>query len=90
MFQTKAVAPDPYNPRYQQFPKVEQTKTGLRIEAIGNLRSWLLSDNFRDSLESFLNQNGYDVSIQNANYRQDGYIYYMLIKGIKSDRLRFK
>ncbi len=89
LFQAKAIAPDPYDPRYQQFPKVEQTKDGLRIEVIGNLRSWLLSDNFRDSLESFLNNQGYNVSIQNAQYHSNGWVYYTLIRGIKSDRLRF-
>lgn len=89
LFQSKAVVPDPYDSRYQQFPAVEQTKNGLKIEAIGNLRQWLLSDNFRDNLESFLNRNGYDFSIQNAHYK-DGWVYYNLIKGIKSDRLRFK
>lgn len=89
LFQSKAIAPDPYDPRYQQFPKVEQTKDGLRIEVIGNLRSWLLSDNFRDSLESFLNNQGYNVSIQNAQYHSNGWVYYTLIRGIKSDRLRF-
>lgn len=89
LFQSKAVAPDPYDPRYQQLPLVDQTESGLKIEAIGNLRGWLISENFRDSLESFLNRNGYDVSIQNAHYRQDGWVYYSLIKGIKSDRLRF-
>lgn len=88
LFQSKAVAPDPYDPRYQQFPKVEQTKSGLRIEAIGNLRQWLLSDNFRDALESFLNINGYDLSIQSAHYK-DGWVNFTLIKGIKSDRIRF-
>lgn len=89
LFQAQAVAPDPYDPRYQQFPQVIQTKNGLKIEAIGKLRSWLISDNFRDSLESFLNSQGYNVSIQNAQYHSDGWVYYTLINGIKSDRLRF-
>ncbi len=90
LFQAKAVAPDPYDPRYQQLPEIMQTQDGLKIEAIGNLRQWLLSDNFRDDLESFLNQNGYDVSIKNAQYHLDGWVYFTLIRGIKSDRLRFK
>lgn len=89
LFQAKATAPDPYDPRYQQFPSVKETTKGLKIEAIGNLRSWLISDNFRDSLESFLNNQGYNVSIQNAQYHSDGWVYYTLIHGIKSDRLRF-
>lgn len=89
LYQAKAVIPDPYDPRYQQVPLVNQTRNGLRIEAIGNLRGWLISDNFRDSLESFLNRHGYDVSIQSASYKQDGWVYYTLIRGIKSDRLRF-
>lgn len=88
-YQSKATVPDPYDPRYQEVPSILQTKTGLKIEAIGNLRGWLLSDGFRNDLESFLNRNGYDVSIQSASYKQDGWVYYTLIKGIKSDRLRF-
>lgn len=89
LYQAKAVIPDPYDPRYQQVPLVNQTRDGLKIEAIGNLRDWLISDNFRDSLESFLNRHGCDVSIQSAHYKQDGWVHYTLIKGIKSDRLRF-
>lgn len=89
LFQAKAVAPDPYDPSYQQVPDVRSTKNGLKIEAIGNLRQWLVSDSFRDSLESFLNQKGYDLSIQNASYHSDGWVYYKIIRGIKSDRLRF-
>lgn len=90
LFQSKAVVLDPYDPRYQQLPDVEQTKRGLKIEAIGNLRQWLISDGFRESLESFLNLHGYDVFIQSAHYHSDGWVYYNLIKGVKSDRLRFK
>lgn len=89
LFQTNTTAPDPYDPRYQQLPKVRQTKDGLKIEVIGKLRQWLISDQFRDSLEAFLNYQGCNVSIQNAQYHPDGWIYYTLIRGIKSDRLRF-
>ena len=88
LFQSKVFVPDPYDPRYHQLPEAEQTQDGLRIQAIGNLRQWLLSDNFRDNLESFLNRNGYDLSIQSAHYK-DGWVNYILIKGIKSDRLKF-
>lgn len=89
LFQSNAVAPDPYDPRYQQVPKVRQTKNGLKIEAIGKLRQWLIGDQFRDSLESFLNYQGCNVSIQNAQYHSDGWVYFTIIRGIKSDRLRF-
>lgn len=70
-------------------PKVQQTKDGLKIEVIGKLRQWLISDQFRDSLEAFLNRQGCNVSIQNVQYHSDGWVYYRVIRGIKSDRLRF-
>lgn len=89
LYQSNATAPDPYDPRYQQVPKVRKTKDGLRIETIGKLRQWLISDQFRDSLEAFLNSQGNNVSVQNAQYHPDGWVYYRLVKGIKSDRLRF-
>ena len=89
LYQNDITAPDPYDPRYQQLPKVQQTKDGLKIEVLGKLRQWLISDQFRDSLEAFLNRQGCNVSIQNVQYHSDGWVYYRVIRGIKSDRLRF-
>ncbi|MCT6850516.1 MAG: hypothetical protein M3001_08030 [Staphylococcus epidermidis] len=75
--------------RYKEVPKSLIEKDGLKIEAIGNLRDKLLSDEFVHSLESFLNRNGCMVMIKSAYYAVDGYVHFQIIQSIKSDRMRF-
>lgn len=84
------VVQDPHRLESMYVPTVKQISDGrLRIEAIGNLRKKLVSDSFIWGLESYLNHSGYDVFVQNANYGMDGYVYFTLVRGTRSDRMYF-
>jgi len=67
----------------------QENKSGVKIAVIGNLRDKLISDDFIHSFESCLNLNGCDVIIQDATYKFYWYVYFHLIRGIKSDRLEY-
>ena len=87
---TGVVIQDPYTLEMQHVPDDRQIADGrLRIEAIGDLRKKLVSESFIWELESYLNHNGYDVFVQSATYGMDGYVYFKLVRGLRSDRMSF-
>lgn len=87
LFQAGAFNEDPYNSNYVDLPEVQAYKNGLKIEA-GALRSLLTNEKFIKSLEAFLNKNGCDVFIVNTKYHSDGWVYYTVMPGFKSDQMR--
>lgn len=86
---TNMTVDDPIVAEKILIPHISIVDNGLRIEAIGDLRNRLVSKEFCNALESFLNRHNCDVVVQNAQYHSDGWVYYTLVKGMQSDRVRF-
>lgn len=69
-------------------PMVNGTNHLIKIQVIGGIVNKLKSDNTTQSLQAWLNNQGFRVYIKNK-YVKDGWIFYILGDDLKRDQLRY-
>lgn len=71
-----------------QLPIVKGSNYLIKIQVIGGIVSKLKSDNTTQSLQAWLNNQGFECYIKNS-YVKNGWIYYVLGDDLKRDQLRY-
>lgn len=81
-------APDMSDSTKYHLPIVKGTNHLIKIQVIGGIVNKLKSDNTTQSLQAWLNNQGFECYIKNS-YVKNGWIYYVLGDDLKRDQLRY-